>query len=107
MDNELLNFTLVSGKFDRNENNLVGLTHNGGRLWEACICPVWHNYIYGFDVIELDGREYCYLGAFDDGILESLAMKTVKLMREDAMRIDIRNIGNIIYWGWVDMLQFL
>lgn len=30
MDNELLNFTLVSGKFDRNENNLVGLTHNGG-----------------------------------------------------------------------------
>ena len=98
MDHGLLNFMPAPSKSGGNENNLVGLTCNGGRLWEACIHPIWHNYIYGFDIIELGGREYCYLGSFDDGILKSLAMKVVKSMQKDVMRIDIGSMKNIIYW---------
>lgn len=59
-------FAGESGKHDaipflrapgKSEDMIIGLTPNGGKLWESRLDPCWRDYI-GSDTVVVDGNDY-------------------------------------------------
>ena len=99
-------FAGESGKHDafpflrtpgKNEDMIIGLTPNGGELWESRLDPCWRDYI-GSDTVVVDGNDYCSIHSFDRSVLQSLLDGISELDHAGGLRAEIIEAENIIYW---------
>lgn len=99
-------FAGESGKHDaipflralgKSEDMIIGLTPNGGKLWESRLDPCWRDYI-GSDTVVVDGNDYCNIHSFDRSVLQSLLDGISELDRAGGLRAEIIEAENIIYW---------
>ena len=98
-------FVGESGKHDafpflrapgKNEDMIIGLTPNGGELWESRLDPCWRDYI-GSDTVVVDGNDYCSIHSFDRSVLQSLLDGISELDHAGGLRAEIIEAENIIY----------
>lgn len=99
-------FAGESGKHDafpflrapgKNEDMIIGLTPNGGKLWESRLDPCWRDYI-GSDTAVVDGNDYCSIHSFDRSVLQSLLDGISERDHAGGLRAEIIEAENIIYW---------